>query len=40
MSKQTQELTKLDPRITTFQEQLRIRYAEGNKTAKRARPFW
>lgn len=35
MSKQTQELTKLDPRITTFQEQLRIRYAEENKTAKK-----
>ncbi len=35
MKKETQKLTKLDPRITEFQDSLRKKYAENNKKAKK-----
>ncbi|AZZ61433.1 lysophospholipase [Oenococcus sp. UCMA 16435] len=35
MKEETQKLTKLDPRITEFQDSLREKYAEENKTAKK-----
>ncbi len=35
MKKETQKLTKLDLRITEFQDSLRKKYAENNKKAKK-----